>query len=372
MHILLTNKARSWTGETAMVAELARRLPKRGVRVTLVANPEAKILKRLSQAPIDVLPLALQKRRLWTPVTLSREAKTLSNYMRKEKVDLVHSHASFDTWTAACAISAFGPRIPLVRTKHNLKHVGATPWNKWYYGRAIAKLIGVSQAVVDHLRALPFVDPDNVVHIPNGIALDGQRSFDGTRAQARAALGVDPDAELVVYISRLTERKDPLTLVRSIVELAKRRRKLVCMLAGEGAFVQPLKTAAQGCPAVRFLGHRDDVPRLLAAADLFVLPSLSEPFGLAPLEAMFHGVATILSDAEGFRDYAHHEDNALIFERGNQPSLNQAIERLLDDRPLRERLIKAGRETVNSHFHVDRMVDETVQLYADLLGSPTQ
>lgn len=371
-HLLLTNKKRGWSGEAAMVAELARGFRARGWRVTVASNPKADLLRRLEGSGVEALTLTLLKDAPRVLVTLPGDMRRLAEYVRREGVSLIHSHASFDCWTAALAIRRHGLGVPLVRTKHNLKRIRATAANRWYYGRAIDALVAPSRAVEEHLRASEVVPKERVHYIPNGIAIDRVAVFEGGKAKARAEIGAPEGAALVVYVSRLTPRKDPATLVRAVRALRERRPDLLLWIAGESTPEdrERLEKVAEGDAAVRFLGHRDDVPRLLAAADLFVLPSLSEPFGLAPLEAMLARTPVIVSDADGFRDYMRDGDNGLVFPKGNAEALAAAMDRMLSDAGLRARCADEGERTVRGRFHAERMIDETEALYRRLLARP--
>ncbi|MEN8183540.1 MAG: glycosyltransferase family 4 protein [Myxococcota bacterium] len=369
-HALLTCKKRGWAGEATITAAVARGLAERGHRVTVAANPEARIIDRLEGSGVEILRLTLLKERPQVAWTLPRDMRRLAHYVREQGVALIHSNASFDTWTAALARRLHGLRLPLLRTKHNLKEIRETRTNRWYYGPGIDHLVVPSRAVETVLRRCPLIANEKIHRIPNGISLDPARLFQKGKAQARAELGIPAEAEVVAYISRLTRRKDPATFLRAALRVASERPGLRILVVGTGepAVASRLEALAAGSPQVEVLGHRDDVPRLLAATDVFVLPSLIEPFGLAPLEAMLQGVTTIVSDAEGFQDFARHEENALIFPKGDVAALSSAIARALSDPALRARLATEGEKTVREFFHTDRMIDDLESLYERVLG----
>ena len=102
-HLLLTNKKRGWNGEAAMIAELARGLATRGYRVTVATNPQATIIERLAGADIEILRLTLLKEMPQIAWTLPNDMRRLAKYIYEQNVRLVHSNASFDTWTSASA-----------------------------------------------------------------------------------------------------------------------------------------------------------------------------------------------------------------------------------------------------------------------------
>ncbi|MHC4944389.1 MAG: glycosyltransferase family 4 protein [Planctomycetota bacterium] len=369
-HLLLTNKKRGWSGEAAMIAELAAGMAKRGWRVTLAANPRATIIDRVAGTGVEILKLTLLKDIPQVAWTLPADMRRVAQYVRDENVSLIHSHASFDTWTTALAIYRHRLGIPLIRTKHNVKRIRSNLTNRWYYGKAIDLLIAPSRAVREDLESSPIVPADKIHYIPYGIPIDKIEIFSGGKREARKALGLPETAEVAAYISRITRRKDPGTFVKACLEVAISHPELKVLVVGSGddELLGEMQEMTAGNPAVEFWGHRDDVPRILAATDVFVLPSITEAFGLAPLEAMLQRVPAIVSDAEGFRDFVEHEKNGLVFPKGDVKALAGLIERVLSDADLRERLAEAGERTVREKFYVDRMVDDVKQLYDQVLA----
>lgn len=368
-HLLLTNKKRGWNGEAAMIAELARGLATRGYRVTVATNPQATIIERLAGADIEILRLTLLKEMPQIAWTLPNDMRRLAKYIYEQNVRLVHSNASFDTWTSALAISRYRLGVPLIRTKHNVKRIRTNWTNRWYYGKAINHLIAPSHAVVEDLQRSEIISNEKINYIPYGIPIDKIEIYRNGRSDARRALEIPDDAEVVAYISRLTRRKDPATLVRAALQVAKTRPNLRLLVVGGGdaGLRAELEDIAAGSSVVEFWGHRDDVPRILAATDIFVLPSLTEAFGLAPLEAMLQGVATIVSDAEGFRDFVEDGINGLVFPKGDIVALAHAIERVFSDGELRNKIAVAGESTVRERFFAERMVDDIEKLYCRVL-----
>lgn len=368
-HVLITNKKRGWNGEAAMIEILARGLLDRGYQVSLATNPKAVLIERLADTDVEILELTLLKQKPQILYTMPNDIRKLSQFIRDRGVNLIHSHASFDTWTTALTLRLCGIDVPLVRTKHNMKPVRKTWLNRWYYGKAMHSVIAVSSAVLEDLHGLEFLDRAKVHYIANGIEVDKVKIFEQGRAKAREELAIPADAEVVAYVSRVVRRKDPATLVKAALELRKTRPKLRLLIVGGGDqdYRAELEAMAQDCTAVEFWGHRDDVPRIMAAIDVLVLPALVEAFGLAPLEAMLQGVTTVVSDAEGFRDFVKHERTGMVFPRQDSAALAAALDRVLTDGALIDTLKQGGERIVRDEFNSVRMVDEIDELYQGIL-----
>lgn len=371
IHVLLTNKKRGWNGEALMIAETARGMAERGYRVTLATNPDAHIVTRLAGSDVEILPLTLLKDRPQVAWTLLKDIKALAKYIRSEDVKLVHCNSSFDTWTAALTLRKNRLKPPLIRTKHNLKLIRKNHLNRWLYSSAVNHFIVASRAVESDILSSEMVPRENLHLIPYGIVIDEEELKTHNKKEARKLLEIPQDAEIVAYISRLTRRKDPATLIGAVNLLTENHPRLRTLIVGRGTDEEQaeLRELAEDNRAVEFWGHRDDVPRILAASDAFVLPSLTEAFGLAPLEAMLQGVPTIVSDAEGFRDFVTNDANGLVFPRGNVDSLAAAIQRILTDEALRDKLSTDAQRTVRQRFSVDRMIDDIESLYHQALKS---
>jgi glycosyltransferase involved in cell wall biosynthesis len=116
------------------------------------------------------------------------------------------------------------------------------------------------------------------------------------------------------------------------------------------------------------LGHRKDIPSLLGASDIFVLPSLYEGSSLAVLEAMAAGKAVVASRIGGTDELVVHDESGLLVPPSDPAALAAAVRRLLDDVSLRQRLGSAARDRVQRHFSAAVVADRTSRLYDELLA----
>jgi glycosyltransferase involved in cell wall biosynthesis len=117
--------------------------------------------------------------------------------------------------------------------------------------------------------------------------------------------------------------------------------------------------------SARFLGTRDDVYHLLAAADVFVLPSVSEGMPMALLEALGMGVAVVASNLTGIADVVEDGRHGLLTPPGKPDSLAHAVTRLLEDDDLRANLSQSGKQLVRQEYTVDRMCERYESLFRE-------
>ncbi len=182
------------------------------------------------------------------------------------------------------------------------------------------------------------------------------------RATARAALGLSEAEVAAIYLGSLDAHKDPLTAARAAVEAGP---PLVLLVAGDGPLRPELERLELESGSVRVLGHRPDVRAVLAAADLFVLPSLREGLSFAVLEAMALGLPPVVSDAPGNPEAVG--DAGVVVARGDTHGFAAAFRALLDG-PGRRALGERARDRVARGFTAKQMVGRTRELYDEVLA----
>ena len=204
---------------------------------------------------------------------------------------------------------------------------------------------------------------------------ESQRRADGREPSHVIELGIDlerfasgkrlfdPDGPLVGNVARLAEQKGQRTLLEAAAELPGVKFAIV----GEGELRGELerRTDELGLhDRVLFTGARDDVPDLLATFDVFAFPSLFEGLCLAVIEAQAAGVPVVATPVGGIRETVVDGETGLLVPPQDPQALAAAIRRLLDDRELAGRLAAEARRRVHERFSVQRMVEETLALYA--------
>ncbi|HEV2068506.1 MAG TPA: glycosyltransferase family 4 protein [Acidimicrobiales bacterium] len=228
----------------------------------------------------------------------------------------------------------------------------------------------ISAAVKEAAMANLRVREDRITVIPRGrepVRLGLQST--SRRSSARTALGVAPGSPLIVAVGRREHVKGHRHLLAAVDVLRREFPDLLLMVVGrEGGASASLDGMVERHGLghnVRFLGHREDVPEFLAAADVFACPSLSEGLGGAVIEAMALGVPTVASDIAALREVTGG-DAALLVPPGDPDALAHGLAALLTDPKRARSLGEAGRRRYLDSYTVDRMVDQTWDLYQRL------
>jgi glycosyltransferase involved in cell wall biosynthesis len=306
-----------------------------------------------------------------------RGAALLAAMLKRERIDLVHCHMATATLCALPAARMAGAMI--IETCHGRefwrkgRRVKASFWVDRQASRFVDKYIAVSNAAAQHLRQVKGISEDKIVVILNG--RDLTRLIPPTpeeTAAARAELGLHNEPT-VLLLGRLAEEKGHALLIEALKLLDSRWPSLIAIFAGTGpleAEVRALCKAAGVTDRVRFLGYRQDLRPVLAAADMVVLPSVSEGLPLAAVEALAAARPIVATAVGGTPEVVLNDQTGLLIPPGNPAALAEAMDRVLSDRSLALRLGTSGRTFVERHFDVRTQVERTVALYRDLTMSP--
>jgi len=294
-------------------------------------------------------------------------ARRLAARLRADGAQLVHCHNITALFHGARAAARAG-RLPVLYTEHD-RDLPA-PWrqrllHRWL-ARRVTRCAAVSRRLCAALVRWEGFPADRTAPLHNGTA-DPRAAFRGTRAQARAELGWD-DAPVALAVGSLTPVKDHAALLDAWPAVRARVPAARLVIAGDGPLRADLAARAAGLPsgAVTLLGERDDVPRLLAAADVFVLPSRSEGLSLSLVEAHGAGLPALAFDVGGNGEVLEDGRTGRLLPAGDAAALAAALAELLVDPAARTTLGAAARARYLAEFTHERMVARYVELYRSL------
>jgi glycosyltransferase involved in cell wall biosynthesis len=349
-------------GAQTYVAQLLPPLAER-FDVVVAAYGPGPLIDAAREAGVRYVPLRHVRRDLQPGRDLLGLLE-LVTLLRRERPDLLHVNSSKAAALGRVAALAAGPRVR-VFTVHGWAfkaYTGPAAALYRWADRLLAPLTTVTICVSETERAAGLAArtcrAERTVVIPN--AIDVERA-------PRARLDGDPPR--IVTVGRLAAPKDPLTLVRALPALGGRRYSLAFVGGGRDQPQVEEELRAHGLTErVALLGDRDDVPALLAGADVFVLASRSEGAPLSILEAMAAGLPVVASDVGGVAELVADGETGVLVPAGEPGALTRALARLLDDRALRERMGAAGRARARDRFDVAELRAAHLELYARKLS----
>ena len=302
----------------------------------------------------------------------------LTELLKELSIDIVHTHLTQTSLLGIVAARRAGvPRV--CATVHSV--VMSPRQGRWdprvfLLHFAINKIfpqadrcIAVSQEVNRAIRLHTSIPSERILTIPNGVDLD-QFHLQADRLTLRARLGLPADRLVAVTIGRLTRLKGHSYLQAAMASMPPEQRPLM-LIVGDGPDRHELElrtTALELDRDIRFLGNRRDIPTLLAAADIFVLPSLWEGLPLVLLEAMAAGLPAVVTAVGGNPGVVENGISGMLVPPGDGDALATALSSLLNDPPQRERMGQAARQRVDRYFSAQKFVEAHEHLYEALFA----
>jgi glycosyltransferase involved in cell wall biosynthesis len=298
----------------------------------------------------------------------ARRVPAVVRLLRRARPDVFHAHMSSPVatkWGLAAAVLAGVPAVlGTVQVVSDYLPDRSTRLQLRALARRVDRYLAVSHAIAAELVASYRWPAAKVGVVHNAVELE---RFEGDAPPGlRGELGAD-GRPLVLTAARLSDQKGH----RFLLEAAAQLPEAVFALAGDGPERGRLEALAERlgvAERVRFLGRREDVPELLAACDVFALPSLYEGTSLAVLEAMAARRPVVSSAIGGTEELIEDGRSGLLVPPSDADALAAALRRLLEDAGLRERLAARARERVEREFTRTAMAARVSAVYREVLG----
>jgi glycosyltransferase involved in cell wall biosynthesis len=300
-----------------------------------------------------------------------RAYRALLLLFRRERPDLVHAHMPISGFLARMAAWRAGvPRIAYTGHGFWFNFPGSWPRSivgfamEWLAARVTDTFLTVSEAEARDARRLHI--HRGAIAVGNGRDPARFRPDRAVRRRVRAALGVADRQVAVLAVSRLVWHKGYPELAAALPQVPD----AVLLVAGErldsdrGPDMEALLRQSGLGDRLRLLGYRTDISDLMAAADLFVLPSRFEGLPMSVIEAMLCGLPVVAADVRGPAEQVVPEVTGLLVPPGDTPALAAALRRLAADAALRERMGAAGRQRAVERYDEAKVLVRTL----DLLG----
>ena len=368
-------------GAEMVMANLAEELTRQRHQVQIItAQWHPDWPKQISHRGIPVIRLPNPSVRGWGTV---RYMMALGRWLRAEENNLDAVYVSMLKHSAVVATSRLqSSPVPIVLRAEGAGDTGDCAFHETAnFGHRIRRacqgadgFVAPSQQIFDEMISSGF-DRDKIRFIPNGVKIGPQRTRE-QRREARAALAaanpiltMAESAPLVVFTGRLHPGKGLTKAIRAWPYVLQKFPNARLWLIGEGPQESELTAmiGAMGLQSRIILpGAFDTVEDVLAAADLFVLPSHYEGMSIALLEAMAAGLPCVVSDIPGNRILIQPEETGLTYPVDGYAELASSLNRVMSDTPLADRLGQAARQRVIDNFSLERSTLDHVALFESL------
>ncbi|HXG41034.1 MAG TPA: glycosyltransferase, partial [Candidatus Limnocylindrales bacterium] len=376
-------------GAQEVVRALARYLPAEGCPTLVATFRDGPLRAAIERSGVEVVVLEPRRRSILagpaSVAELLRIRRALAGLARRHRAAVVQTHLLVSLDFVVLTLRSEPGVRAVLWTVHNARlelRPDQLPGHHWLLGpkrlayrllyglggRLGAVFVAVSDDVGRAVRRTIRPPRRSVVVIPNGVDVE-RYGNPVDRAAVRRGLGLPGDARLAVVVAKLLEQKGHAVLLAALPSVVARYPDLHVLLCGEGPLREALRETIERTGLdgrVHLLGNRDDVADLLAAADLFVLPSLWEGLPVALLEAMASRLPVVATDVSGSRQVVVPGETGLLVPPGDPDRLGAAIVELLEA-PERARAFgEAARRRVEDHFSARAMAVRHAELYRAL------
>jgi glycosyltransferase involved in cell wall biosynthesis len=300
-------------------------------------------------------------------------ARRLAAFARRERAGLLHAH-QYTPFFYCRAPGTLIPRPPVLFNEHGRFFPDLPSRKRMVFNRLFLRrkdrVVAVGESVKQALIANEGIPAGRIEVIYNGVRLNDFSTSSDLRRQVRAELGIDPAAPVAIQVARLDYLKDHCTAIRAAERISRQLPGFRLLVVGEGperAKIEADIVARKLAGNVILLGLRTDVRRLLAAADLFLLTSISEGIPVTLIEAMGARLPVVSTAVGGIKEVVRPEETGLVAPAGDDAQLAAAVVRLLTDPSMAHSFGNAGRARAEEMFSEDQMHGQYVQLYETML-----
>ena len=356
--ILHTEWSDGWGGQERRILSEMTGMAERGHRLILATRSQAALAGRARASGIETVELPFSGK------FDLRSILPLARLIRREGIDIVNTHSGIDSWVGAFAARLGGAH--LVRTRH-LNLPLRRHWYNFVHFMA-RRIVSCGETMRHNLIDDCGFPAEQVVSIPTGIDFDAFAAR-RPRAEIRRALALDDTAFVILMVGIIRAVKRHEVALRAFAKFRESTPRAVLLLAGDGPMRGDMERLAQNlgiAESVHFLGHREDVPDLFAAADCALLTSRSEGVPQAVTQGLGCGLPTIATRVGGVPELIEDGKTGLLAESEDVDAIAAGLERLAADPDFARQLGEAGRTHVHRHFSRAAMLDATERLYAEL------
>ncbi|WP_210397312.1 glycosyltransferase family 4 protein [Motiliproteus sediminis] len=345
-------------------AEMIIGLKHAGVDVTLMTQGDAEYVPRFRDQGVEVIDFHPRKKFSWSAIERIRAELKRGRY---DVLYLFNNKA-----ITSGLLAAVGLPVKVVnyrgQTGNIYRHDPASYLT--HLNPRVDGIIGVANAVRDDLRPRVFLPEERVITVYKGHDLAW---YENTQpADLTQEFGIPAEAVKVICVANARPRKGMPLLIEAFGQLQSAQEVHLILVGGgmDAPEFQQLVSTSPASQRIHVAGFRKDVPQLVSACDISVLPSLKrEGLPKTVIEAMAYGVAPIVSDTGGSAELVEPDVSGIVVEPGKAEQLTAAMQRLVDDADSRQKMGAAARVRLGELFTVDRAVADTHAFFIRLTQS---
>jgi glycosyltransferase involved in cell wall biosynthesis len=356
-----TESSCGWGGQEIRILEESRCLAARGHRVVVACPLESPIHREASRWGIEAHALPIARRGM-------RAMLATREWLRTIRPDVVNTHSSTDSWLVSIATRCLRGAPAVIRTRHISAPVSRGPLSWWLYAGVPRHVVTTGEVIRQELIRRARVPASRTTSVPTGI--DPDRFHPGDSTEARAEVGLPSDRRCIGIVATLRSWKGHSYLLDAYARVRIEGWHLV--IVGDGpqrANIEAQIVALGIGGRVTMAGHRQDPERWLRACDIVCQPSwANEGVPQSIVQAMMTGCAIITTDAGAIGEAVRDGDSAVVVPGRDAEALAAALDRVMSDERLRDRLGRRAREVAVAHRSIDAMTDAMERIFQSAVG----
>lgn len=360
MRVLFVSSIQMWGGAEVWLMDVMRGLQRRGHSVFLVCRPGTILEKNARERGFDVTPLTMRSD--FDPVVV----RHMMEILRRLRIDVVSTNMDKELrFSGLAARLVRGVAVvPSREVDYPLK-------NKLRYrftynvlaDRVIANSVSTKRSL---LMNAPWLRADRIDVVYKGIDPAPYLRRTGDGASLRKELGIPENAPLVGFVGQVIERKGIQDVAPAMRTVMQERPNARFLVVGEGkleGFLRERMAEAGLGDRVVFTGFRDDIPSVMKAIDVLILPSIVEGFGYVLVEAMAAGKPVVATNVSSIPEIVQHGETGLLVDVHDPPRLARAIGQILDDPARAREMGMRGQAVMLEKFTLGRMIEHIEQVF---------
>ena len=362
LHIVHTEASQGWGGQEVRILTEAKSLQNLGHRITLLTPPTAKIYTAASNYGLEVVAMPYEKKSI-------KAIKSTRRWFKNNQPDIVNTHSSIDSWVSA--IARIGLDLPIVRTRHISAPISKNFSSRWLYTKGADHIVTTGMSLRTDIIKRLGINGSKITSIPTGIDLQ-RFSLQSTKSKhaMRKSLGISQDALVIGIAATLRSWKGHDYLLDAFSQISKKHPNTSLLIAGDGPRREVISNwvKASGLAArIHLIGHRDDMPDVLAAMDIFALPSFAnEGVPQAILQAMAMQLPVVSTNVGAIEEAVINKKTGLVVMPKDAQALTEALEAMIDDTGMRNTFSINAREWVEQNFSIEYMAQRMLTIFQRL------
>lgn len=354
--ILHTESSNGWGGQEIRILQESLGMIRRGYRVMIAAPEESNIFKKAKASGITVFPCDFHK---WNPLSSFR----LSSVIKRQGVHILNTHSSSDSWVATVTARLFSPRIRIIRTRHLSTPIGKSPFNRLIYDILPDAIITTGEEIRQKMINNNGFNASKIFSIPTGIDIE---HFSPSRVRP----AFQSEGFTVGMIGVLRSWKGHGYFIEAIPEIVKSIPEAVFYIVGDGPQYENIERSIDLLSLkdkVFMLGHREDIPEILASLDVVVHPSYAnEGVPQSVLQALAMERPVIAADTGAIKEVIIDCRTGFLIPPRDPHKIAEKVITLYKDPELGEVFGKEGRQLVERSYSFEGMLDKAEDLYKRL------